>query len=108
MRSAPSRRATTAHPSPLHLTLAVENRPRSPSTAGRRHSRMNTLYTAEIADHILNELRAGRSLQDICLEDGMPHRDTVNQWIKQDRDGFAAPYREDRGVHHSAHRTRRC
>jgi uncharacterized protein (UPF0147 family) len=59
---------------------------------------MNTLYTAEIADHILRELRVGRSLQDICREDGMPNRDTVNQWIKQDRDGFAARYREARGI----------
>jgi uncharacterized protein (UPF0147 family) len=59
---------------------------------------MNTLYSAEIADRILGELRTGRSLQDICLEDGMPHRDTVNQWIRQDRDGFAARYREARGI----------
>jgi uncharacterized protein (UPF0147 family) len=57
-----------------------------------------SLYTAEIADHILGELRVGRSLLDICLEDGMPHRDTVNQWIRQDRDGFAARYREARGI----------
>jgi uncharacterized protein (UPF0147 family) len=62
---------------------------------------MNTLYTAEIADRILGELRAGRSLQDICQEDGMPHRDTVNQWIRQDREGFAARYREARGTAHS-------
>jgi hypothetical protein len=44
-----------------------------------------SLYTAEIAEHILRELRAGRSLQDICLEDVMPHRDTVASWIRQDR-----------------------
>jgi hypothetical protein len=62
---------------------------------------MNTrasLYTAEIAEHILRELRAGRSLQDICLEDAMPHRDTVTNWIRQDREGFAARYRQAREI----------
>jgi uncharacterized protein (UPF0147 family) len=56
------------------------------------------LYTAEIAEHILRELRAGRSLQDICLEDAMPHRDTVTTWIRQDREGFAARYRQAREI----------
>jgi hypothetical protein len=62
---------------------------------------MNTpasLYTAEIADHILRELRAGRSLQDICLADAMPHRDTVAQWVRQDREGFAGRYRQAREI----------
>jgi hypothetical protein len=62
---------------------------------------MNTraaLYTAEIAEHILRELRAGRSLRDICLEDPMPHRDTVTSWIRQDREGFAARYRQAREI----------
>jgi hypothetical protein len=57
-----------------------------------------SLYTAEIAEHILRELRAGRSLQDICLEDVMPHRDTVASWIRQDREGFAARYRQAREI----------
>jgi hypothetical protein len=57
-----------------------------------------SLYTAEIAEHILRELRAGRSLQDICLEHAMPHRDTVASWIRQDREGFAARYRQAREI----------
>jgi hypothetical protein len=60
---------------------------------------MNTrssLYTAEIADHILGELRAGRSLQDICRDDGMPHRDTISRWVGQDHEGFAARYYQAR------------
>jgi hypothetical protein len=57
-----------------------------------------SLYTAEIAEHILRELSAGRSLQDICLEDAMPHRDTVASWIRQDREGFAARYRQAREI----------
>ena len=57
-----------------------------------------SVYTAEIADHILRELRASRSLRDICLEDAMPHRDTVTDWIRQDREGFAARYRQAREI----------
>jgi hypothetical protein len=54
------------------------------------------LYTAEIADRILAELRIGRSLHDICSDDGMPHRDTVTNWARHDRDGFAERYRQAR------------
>jgi hypothetical protein len=63
---------------------------------------MNTLYTAEIADRILSELRARRSLHDICRDDGMPHPDTVLNWVKQDREGFGARYREARECGHGA------
>jgi hypothetical protein len=63
---------------------------------------MNTLYTADIADRILGELRAGRSLHDICRDDGMPHQDTVLNWVKQDREGFAARYRQARRTGHGS------
>jgi hypothetical protein len=61
-----------------------------------------SLYTAEIADHILRELRAGRSLHDICSDDGMPHRATVTNWVEQDREGFAARYRQARQIGHGS------
>jgi hypothetical protein len=63
------------------------------------------LYTAEIADRILGELRIGRSLHDICADDGMPHRDTVANWARHDREGFAERYRQARqtGQLSSAH-----
>jgi hypothetical protein len=57
-----------------------------------------SLYTAEIADRILRELRNGRSLHGICCDDGMPHRETVTKWIGQDREGFAARYRQAREI----------
>jgi hypothetical protein len=57
-----------------------------------------SLYTAEIADRILGELRIGRSLHGICCDDGMPHRETVTKWIRQDRAGFAARYRQAREI----------
>jgi hypothetical protein len=59
-----------------------------------------TLYTAEIADRILGEVRAGRSVRDICGDGGMPCRDTVFEWIRADRDGFAARYRLARETGH--------
>lgn len=61
-----------------------------------------SLYTADIADHILRELRAGRSLHDICGEDGMPHHDTITKWVRQDREGFAARYRQAREIGHGS------
>ncbi len=62
----------------------------------------SSLYTAEIADHILGELRAGRSLHDICRDEGMPHHDTITNWVKQDREGFAARYRQARQIGHGS------
>jgi terminase small subunit-like protein len=61
-----------------------------------------TLHTAEIADRILSELRAGRSVHDICRDNGMPCRDTVLEWVRQDRDGFAARYRQARETGHGS------
>jgi uncharacterized protein (UPF0147 family) len=63
---------------------------------------MNTLYTAETAERILGELAAGRSLHDICRDDGMPHQDTVLNWVRQDREGFAARYRQARQSGHGS------
>jgi hypothetical protein len=60
------------------------------------------LYTPDIADRILGELRAGRSVHDICRDDGMPCRDTVLEWVRQDRDGFAARYRQARESGHGS------
>jgi hypothetical protein len=57
-----------------------------------------SLDTAEIAEYILDQLRKGRSLQEICRDDDMPHRDTVTKWIEQDREGLAARYRQAREI----------
>lgn len=57
-----------------------------------------SLYTAEIADRILGELSKGRSLQEICRGDDMPHRDTVTRWIRQDREGLATRCRQAREI----------
>jgi hypothetical protein len=57
-----------------------------------------SLYTAEIADRILGELRSGRSLCAVCRDDSMPHHDTVTKWVKQDREGFGDRYRQARQI----------
>jgi hypothetical protein len=55
-----------------------------------------TLYTPELAERILHELGEGRTVRDICRADGMPTGATVRQWVIEDRDGFAEPYRRAR------------
>jgi len=51
-----------------------------------------TLYAAEIADIILAELGAGRTLNDVCRDPDMPAQSTVRLWVVEDREGFAARY----------------
>src|SRR3954469_12048020 len=55
-------------------------------------------YTAALAAHILGQLRSGRSLRAVCRDDGMPTLNTVLNWVKADRDGFAARYRAVRAI----------
>jgi hypothetical protein len=53
--------------------------------------KLHTTYTQEMADHICAELAGGKSLRSICKEEGMPHRDTVFLWLRQQPE-FAAQY----------------
>jgi hypothetical protein len=57
-----------------------------------------TLYTPELAERILAELREGRALRDVCRDDGMPTSGTVLHWEASDRDGFRARYRQARDI----------
>jgi len=43
-----------------------------------------TLFTAELADHIVDELANGRSLVKICADESMPNRRTVLRWMEAD------------------------
>jgi transposase-like protein len=60
-----------------------------------------TLYTAEVAERILQELSDGRSLRDICRDRGMPSPSAVQDWVSSDREGFAARYNRAREVGHT-------
>jgi terminase small subunit-like protein len=61
-----------------------------------------TLYTAEIADRILNELMEGRSLVDVCDDPGMPSSSTVRLWANENREGFGPRYRRAREIGYHA------
>jgi hypothetical protein len=53
-------------------------------------------YRAELAERILRELRTGRSLRDVCKDDGIPPESTVRTWVADDREDFAARYMQAR------------
>lgn len=46
-------------------------------------------YTEELADRICDALGNGKSLREICREDGIPDRSTVLRWMASNED-FAA------------------
>jgi hypothetical protein len=62
-------------------------------TVNRGRRSRATIYTAELAERVLQGLLSGRPLRDICLDDGMPAASTVRLWVSVDRDGFAGRYR---------------
>jgi transposase-like protein len=64
--------------------------------AGRCQMGRPTLYTPELAERILHELADGRTVRDICRAVGMPASATVRLWVVENRDGFAARYRQAR------------
>jgi hypothetical protein len=56
----------------------------------------DSVYTPAIADGICRRMSDGESLRAICRDTGMPPEATVRQWVRDDRDGFTARYREAR------------
>ena len=50
------------------------------------------MYSREIADLVCAQLSTGLSLSRICREMGTPSAAQVNQWVREDIDGFAARY----------------
>jgi hypothetical protein len=61
-----------------------------------------TLYTQELAERICRELCSGRTLRDVCRDDGMPAESTVRLWAQSDRDGFTSRYRTARDIGYQA------
>jgi hypothetical protein len=55
-----------------------------------------TVYTADIADLVLDELSDGRSLAAVCGDPGMPAPGTVRLWVAENREGFAPRYQTAR------------
>ena len=60
------------------------------------------VYTAAVAERICDQLRTGRTLADICDDEGMPSDSAVLHWTKVDRDGFRARYRQAREIGYMA------
>jgi Helix-turn-helix domain len=46
-------------------------------------------YTPDIAARILRELADGRSLSEVCRDEGMPCRQSVQVWVERGHQGFA-------------------
>lgn len=65
--------------------------------SGETHS-----YSQEIADMVCAELIKGRTLRDVCRDEGMPPESTVRTWVYDDREGFAAQYTRAREVGYHA------
>jgi hypothetical protein len=70
--------------------------PEDPATkkTGKKRGRPST-YTVEIAETIWERLIYGESLRQICLDETMPGRRTVFQWLKKHPE-FASMYAEAR------------
>lgn len=58
-----------------------------------RHS----IYTDEIAAEVFDGLAAGLTLKAILARDGMPHRDTINEWCRT-RPEFSDLYARARDI----------
>jgi hypothetical protein len=49
-------------------------------------------FTGKLANEICRRLATGESLRAICRSEGMPNRDTVNEWVANDIKGFSVQY----------------
>ena len=58
-------------------------------------------YDPKIAEDILQRLAEGELLREMCRQDNMPSRSSVNDWILKDINGFAGQYARARetGMH---------
>jgi hypothetical protein len=81
-----------------------DERKHDAAAAGRRRHRRPdrrgrpTAYSTQIAKRILDGLSNGRTLLDICDDDGLPTSRTVHSWVAEDRKGFAARYSRAREI----------
>jgi hypothetical protein len=55
-----------------------------------------SIYTAELAERILDEIRAGRTLAELCRDAAMPAECTVRKWAQDDLHGFGVLYQSAR------------
>src|SRR6267154_1049062 len=70
--------------------------PRSMRARGKNNERgevklTETRYTTEFAEEVGRRMAEGASLREVCRDNAVPES-TVRQWVRDDRDGFAARY----------------
>jgi hypothetical protein len=53
---------------------------------------------AAVAQHVCAELKAGRSLESICKDGGMPHVATFLDWVSEDPSGIGKDYAHAREI----------
>lgn len=51
-----------------------------------RFIRPDSRYPLEIVEELLEQLRDGKSMREICADDRMPSRETVRLWMEADDD----------------------
>lgn len=51
-----------------------------------RFVRPDGRFPLEIVEELLEQLRDGKSMREICADDRMPSRETVRQWMEADDD----------------------
>lgn len=61
-----------------------------------------TIYTPALAKRICEELTTGRTLRDVCRDEGMPAESTVRLWALEDYKGFSAQYARAREIGYHA------
>jgi hypothetical protein len=53
---------------------------------------------AAVSDYVCAQLKAGRSLESICKDEGMPHAATFLDWVKEDPRGIGQDYAHAREI----------
>ena len=61
-----------------------------------------SIYTQEIADKICEQLAAGKTLREVCRQEGMPDESAVRKWVLENREGFSPQYAQAREIGYQA------
>lgn len=77
------------------MTKGKGKRPKEKRPHGRP-----TIYTHAIAERVCAQIATGRTLRDVCRDEGMPHEATVRSWVIDDREGFCTQYARARVMQH--------
>lgn len=55
-----------------------------------------SVYSAELAQQVCEQLATGRTLRDVCRDDGMPTETSIRHWVLENREGFSSQYAKAR------------